>query len=105
MGVWGYELLFRHSWEAQSALFANGDRATAQVIMDGFAIAREGLSNKVRMFVNFSKQMILDDIPLALSRGEVIELLETIVPDQDIIAKCLELKKAIFFLEVRAYDP
>lgn len=96
MGVWGYELLFRHSREAQSAFFADGNRATAKVIIDGFAIARQGLSGKARMFVNFSKQMILDDIPLALPGGEVIEILEEVVPTPDFMAKCLELKKDYF---------
>lgn len=75
MGVWGYELLFRNSGGAQTASFTDGDKATAKVIMDGFAIAQEGISKNSRTFVNFSKQMILDDIPFALPKGQVVELL------------------------------
>jgi len=91
--VWGYELLFRHSARAQGASFQNGDSASAKVILDGFAIAQEGLADKVRTFINFSRQMILDDIPYSLPRGQVVELLEDIVPDDEFVNKCLELRK------------
>ena len=81
---------------AQEAHFQNGDNTTAKVILDGFSIAQEGLHDKVRAFINFSKQMILDDIPYSLPPGQVIELLEDIMPDQEFIYKCLELKKKYY---------
>jgi len=94
MNIWGYELLFRHSSKAQAAIFTDCNKATAQVITDGFAIANKGLPSKIRMCVNFSKQMILDDIPYSFPNGQVIELLEDIIPDNEFVEKCLELKKS-----------
>lgn len=93
MQIWGYELLFRHTAQAREAVFSDGDVATAKVILDGFALAGKGLPDKVRTFINFSRQLVLDDIPDALPRGQVIELLEGIVLDSELLQKCTRLKK------------
>jgi len=93
MQIWGYELLFRHTAKAREAVFSDGDVATARVILDGFAVAGKGLPEKVRTFINFSRQLVLDDIPDALPGGQVIELLEGIVLDSGFLEKCARLKK------------
>ncbi len=93
MQIWGYELLFRHTAQAREAVFSDGDVATAKVILDGFALAAKGLPDKVRTFINFSRQLVLDDIPDALPGGQVIELLEGIVLDDELLEKCTRLKK------------
>jgi EAL and modified HD-GYP domain-containing signal transduction protein len=91
--VWGHELLFRHSGEAKNATFENSDSATAKVILDGFSIAQQGLPVGTKKAVNFSKQLILDEAPYVMPKGEIVELLEDIVLDSDFIEKCTELKK------------
>lgn len=47
MGIWGYELLFRHE-EAHAAVFTDGDQATTQVIADGFALGTRGWEPRSR---------------------------------------------------------
>jgi EAL and modified HD-GYP domain-containing signal transduction protein len=92
MRIWGYELLFRHSGELEEAAFDDPSIATSQVIMDGLSLAREGVPENKKMFINFPKELIMDGTPSVLPKGHVIELLEDIQPDPEIIEKCDELK-------------
>jgi c-di-GMP phosphodiesterase len=92
MRIWGYELLFRHG-EAQSAVFTDGDQATTQVIADGFALGIRGMSSKVKALINFPRNVLVGPAPYVLPSDRcVVEILETVKPEDDVMEACRELK-------------
>lgn len=92
MKIWGYELLFRHG-ETQSAVFTDGDQATTQVIADGFALGVRGMGGKIKALINFPRNVLLGQAPYVLpSERCVVEILETVLPEDDVMAACRELK-------------
>jgi EAL and modified HD-GYP domain-containing signal transduction protein len=93
MSIWGCELLFRDNSTARTADFEDPDRATSQVIIDGLTIAQTSISQRAKLMVNFTENSIMKDVPYVLPEGNVVELLEEIVPTPEIIQKCCELKK------------
>ena len=92
MVIWGYELLFRGEGDSRAASFEDGERATSQVIADGFTLARAGMLPGSRVMINFSEKMLLEDAPFALPEGHVVELLEEVTPTPDVLQKCVELE-------------
>jgi c-di-GMP phosphodiesterase len=92
MRIWGYELLFRHG-EAQAAVFTDGDQATTQVIADGFALGTRGMGAKVRALINFPRTVLVGAAPYVLPADRcVVEILETVQPDDEVMEACRELK-------------
>ncbi len=91
--VVGYELLFRSGlanvFDAESP-----DRASSNVIADAFLlIGLEALTGGKRAFLNFSRSLLVGDYALLLPREQtVVELLETIEPDDEVIGACRRLK-------------
>ncbi len=98
-GVWGYELLFRHSAEARTAQVSSEDEATAKVIVDGFSLAMAGVPQGKRTLINFPRKLLVNGTAFALPKDIcVVEILETVEPDDEVIAACKELKKAGYTL-------
>jgi EAL and modified HD-GYP domain-containing signal transduction protein len=92
MNIWGYELLFRHG-EAQAAVFTDGDQATTQVIADGFALGTRGISDKVKALINFPRNVLVGAAPYVLPADRsVVEILETVLPEDEVMEACRELK-------------
>ncbi|SFJ00471.1 EAL and modified HD-GYP domain-containing signal transduction protein [Desulfomicrobium apsheronum] len=92
MKIWGYELLFRHG-DTQSAVFTDGDQATTQVIADGFALGVRGMENRIKALINFPRNVLLGHAPYVLpSERCVVEILETVLPEDDVMEACRELK-------------
>ncbi|MFP4398440.1 MAG: EAL and HDOD domain-containing protein [Desulfonatronovibrio sp.] len=99
MDIWGYELLFRHSAKSGTADFEDGDVATAQVIADGFGMAEEWLVPGQKLLINYPSSMLLQGTARTLPANiAVVEILETVRPDQDILDMCLELKNEGYIL-------
>src|SRR5581483_5408650 len=97
--VFGYELLYRTG----DALAYNGidsTSATASVITSSFlSIGIDRLVEKGRAFINFDRTLLLSGAMDALPPERVvIELLETIVVDDQVVARCQELKRRGFTL-------
>jgi len=97
--VWAYELLFRSSPE-NFFVETDGDEATSRVIANSFllfgidAIAEDG-----RAFINFTRNLLIKDYAIALPRERVVvEVLETVEPDEEVVAACRKLKKHGFVL-------
>ena len=69
--------------------------ATNQVISDSLLeIGLESFVGKHKAFINFTEQNILDDTPLALPKDRVvIEVLETVTPSVEVIAKLKQLSE------------
>ncbi|WP_051617186.1 EAL and HDOD domain-containing protein [Desulfonatronovibrio hydrogenovorans] len=104
MQIWGYELLFRHSQDVNSAYYEDGDIATSKVIADGFGMAEEWLSPNQKVLINYSQSMLLRGSPLALpAELAVVEILETVSPDEEIIRMCRHLKDQGYTLALDDY--
>ena len=93
MRIWGYELLFRHG-EAQAAVFTDGDQATTQVIADGYALGIRGMGGGVKALINFPRNVLLGPAPYVLpSERCVVEILETVRPEDEVMEACRQLKE------------
>jgi len=103
--VIGYELLYRSSGSSVSFDAIDGNSASAQVVSHGlFGAGLENLVNGKLAFINFTRQLLVQGIPNLLPRNSiVVEILETIHPDEEVIAACRSLKKQGFLLALDDY--
>jgi c-di-GMP-related signal transduction protein len=85
--IFAYELLFRDSPLSESAVIHNGVQATAQVLEN--VLNNIGLSKLIgnhKAFVNCSREMLCDNLFCLLNPDRfVLEILETVTPDEAII--------------------
>lgn len=94
--IWGYELLFR----AGDPATADASRATANVILGALSGLGVGtvLAGK-RGLVNIGRELLYSDALLLLPpQWMVLELLESIAPDEALLARCRALRGAGFAL-------
>ncbi len=93
--VYGYELLFRSGLEDLCAL-ANDSQATREVMEVAWLdLGMKTLVGDKLAFVNFTRELLLGGYESVLpAQSTVIEILETIEPDDDVIAACRHLSAA-----------
>jgi EAL and modified HD-GYP domain-containing signal transduction protein len=94
--VIGYELLFRPTKHALSTGRADdrlqGDLMTAQVLFNSVEIGVDRLAGDRLLFCNASRGTLVGDIPLVLPpERTVIEVLESVVIDQEVLDGCAHL--------------
>jgi c-di-GMP-related signal transduction protein len=97
--VYGYELLYRSShWNAFDG--TDGAVATTEVIANGLmTIGLAKLVGNGFAFINFSRDLLLSDVPLMLpARSVIVEILETVEMDDAVVARCHDLKRLGFQL-------
>jgi c-di-GMP-related signal transduction protein len=96
--VYGYELLFRSGPEN----FFDGshaDAAAASAVDNLFLFGIERLTQGRRAFLNCTRDFFLRDFPATLPPDRVVlEVLETIQPDEEIVAACRRLKSAGYLI-------
>ena len=97
--VFGYELLFRSCLE-NIFRHPDPDQATSKVITDAFFLFNTSvLTDGKRAFINLTRETLVKEymflIPPELV---VVEILETIDPDDEVIAACKKLKQAGYLL-------
>jgi len=96
-GVYAYELLFRSGLENVFNLDAraDGDQATSEVITNSvFFIGLEELTGGKRAAINFTRNLLLREVPSLLpSERMIVEILETVEPTPDIVDVCRKLKR------------
>ena len=103
--LYAYELLFRDS-SRNAATVPDAVLATSQVLHHVFAeIGVERALGRYRGFLNCDERMllmpgVLDILP---TRHVVLEVLETVEPTPEIIARCRDLKAAGFMLALDDY--
>jgi EAL and modified HD-GYP domain-containing signal transduction protein len=106
--VQGYELLFRSGPANHFPADADAD-ATRRVIGDTLSVfGLDVLTAGKRAFINFSRDVLLDDSAYLLPPDRtVVELLETIEPDEPVLASCRRLKRDGYRLALDDYvgDP
>jgi c-di-GMP-related signal transduction protein len=92
--VFGYELLFRNSLQAQCNS-ENGDCATLDILSNAlFYASFEKMAVGKPGLVNFTRELLLSDEIFLFSPEElIIEVLEDVYPDNEIINACKRLKK------------
>ncbi|MEZ6132621.1 MAG: HDOD domain-containing protein [Planctomycetaceae bacterium] len=86
LSVHAFELLFR-SGDRNEARFDDGDRATAELIMNVFtAVGLDTLVGDRPAFINVTRNFILDGHAMSLPPDRIVlEILEDIRPDPEII--------------------
>ncbi len=98
--LFGYELLFRDANPDQSGLAGDdvdaGDAATATTINTSLNVVGLGaLTGGKKALINITRKVLLDEMYTILPPDLVVmELLETVEPDEDVIAACRKLKAA-----------
>ncbi|MFN4179994.1 MAG: EAL and HDOD domain-containing protein [Armatimonadota bacterium] len=97
--VVAYELLFRSGLENMFK-GTNGDMASQSVISSSIHVfGFSSLTGGKPAFVNFTKQLLLSGVALVLPPKQVVvEVLETVEPEDDVISACLELKRHHYLL-------
>ena len=97
--VFAYELLFRNNFiDAYDGM--DGDQATHSVIANSFLlIGMETLTNGKKAFINFTANSLKANVPAMLPQELIaVEILENIIPDEEIISVCKNLKQAGYLL-------
>ena len=106
LSVFGYELLSRSGPEN---VFnnANPDQASIQLVEASLNVYQlDSLVRDTKAFVNVTRNLITEDfLRLLPPEQTVIELLETIEPDDEVIAACKGLKKAGYLLALDDFVP
>jgi c-di-GMP-related signal transduction protein len=90
--IFGYELLFR----ADIANFfpeIEGDSATSKLLSNSFFnIGIEKIAGSNLAFINFTQELLLQQLPLMFSQDRlVVEILENVQPERDVIEACQEI--------------
>ena len=90
--ILGYELLFR---DGVSGFFSgeDGNIATSNVLSRSFiSIGIEGIVGNNPAFINFTRDLLLKQIPQMFPKERlVVEILEDMMPQDDVINACREL--------------
>jgi c-di-GMP-related signal transduction protein len=106
LNVVGYEIFFRDG--AENFFSAkDGDKATAQVIESALHTFGLGaLTQGRRAYINMTRSLLLQNlITLLPPQSAVVEVLETVVPDAEVIAACKALKKAGYQIALDDFVP
>lgn len=87
LDIYAYELLFRAGDHEAAGDRLDGGQATSQVIWNTFTVfGLDALVGSARAFINFDRELLLDDRSIILPPDRVvIELLEDIPVDQAVV--------------------
>jgi EAL and modified HD-GYP domain-containing signal transduction protein len=102
--VFAYELLFRSS-NISTARVEDGSKASSQVILNAFVdmCIREIAENR-QVFVNFTRDFLVGDIPLPLSpKSLVVEILEDVKIDEPVVNGLQKLARKGYTLALDDY--
>lgn len=101
--VMGYELLFRPvpapALTPKEAAGARGDQMTAEVLFGSVSIGIDRLVGNKKLFCNASRGVLTGEVPVLLSPEQtIIEVLESVIPDEQVLAGCRRLRDDGFTL-------
>ncbi|MCF8063005.1 MAG: HDOD domain-containing protein, partial [Deltaproteobacteria bacterium] len=88
----GYELLFRDGL-TNAFPDIDGTEATSRVLTNSFfSMGIEKVSGEGRAFVNFTRDLLIERVPMMFPRDQVVvEILEDIEPDSEVVEACREM--------------
>ena len=101
--LYAYELLFRDSTRGNYAAFADGNLASATVIANAFSeLSMANALGPYQGFIKIDRGLLFSDLIEALpTHIVVLELIESVNPTPDLLARCIALRNAGFSLAVR----
>ena len=96
----GFELLFRSAESLMAASFRDTHVASASVILNALSdFGFQDVLGRHKGFFNVTHEMLMSDAVELLPKNQVvIELLETILMDEEVVARCRALKALGFTL-------
>lgn len=107
--LFAYELLFRAAGEHEDANITDSAAATAAVISHASQLGMQQVVGEQLAFVNVDASVLLSDFVRFLPANKVIlEILETVKPTPELLARVVELKGAGFKFaldDVIAFSP
>jgi c-di-GMP-related signal transduction protein len=90
--VFAYELLFRSSLD-NFFDFPDGDQATSRVMDSVLSLGLDQLLGGRPAFINFTRETLMRDLATLLPAERLtVEVLETVAPDEEVVAACRRLK-------------
>ncbi len=94
----GYELFFRHSAEAESAVFEDEFKAYSSVLMNTIGgIDMQWLLGDKLAFINVNEEMLKSEfLELMPPQRTVLEILRTVPPSPEVIERCQNLREQGF---------
>jgi EAL and modified HD-GYP domain-containing signal transduction protein len=96
--VFGYELLFRSGPENYFSS-PRPDHAAAATADNLLLIGIDRLTQGRRAFINCTREFLVHEFALLLPKDRVVvEILETVQPDDEVVAACTRLKRAGYLL-------
>lgn len=91
--LYAYELLYKGKETSSFSNESANKSATSVLSSDFLTEELEGISDSHPCFINFSRDLLLQNIPSSFPKTQVIvELHENVAPTADIIANCRKLK-------------
>jgi c-di-GMP-related signal transduction protein len=98
--VYAYELLFRSGLTSNFCDETNLNHAASKVIADCCSmLGPQSVTNGKRAFINVTREVLLSDYASLLPKDiAVVELLETVEPDEAVVAACRKLKDEGYLL-------
>jgi len=107
--LFGYELLFRDSWENSFGAGLDADVACRSTLDSSLVMGLDLLCENGIGFFNCTRETLMNDYMTLLPKERVVlEILETITPDQEVMDACVRLKTAGYRLaldDFLANDP
>jgi c-di-GMP-related signal transduction protein len=96
--VFGYELLFRSGPENFFSS-AKPDQAAAATVDNLMLLGIDRLTQGRRAFINCTRDFLVHEFALLLPKDRiVVEILESVRPDDEVVAACTRLKRAGYLL-------
>ena len=94
----GYELFFRHSAEAESAVFEDEFKAYSSVLMNTIGgIDMQWLLGDKLAFINVNEEMLKSEfLELMPPKRTVLEILRTVTPSAETVERCQNLREQGF---------
>ncbi len=103
--VFGYELLFRDGTE-NFFLGTDSDSASRSTLDSSILMGLDTLCGGHRAFVNCTREVLLKDyVTLLPAQQTVVEVLETVEPDDLVVAACRRLKEAGYQVALDDFTP
>ena len=88
--IFGYEALSRSGWD--NRFTGDSDAATKMMIRDWMFHGLDELSGGCRTFLNCTREALVGGLLTLLPSSTVLELLETVEPDNEVLTVCRKMK-------------
>ncbi len=102
--VYGYEILFRNGLE--NYFNADPELASRSTLDSSLLFGVDTLCDHRRAFMNCTREVLFKDLITLLPPGQtVVEILETVEPEDRVIAACKRLKAAGYLIALDDFAP